>query len=171
MIILMFAIGIIAFIIGMRNSMQEPSMSPLTILFTGIMMFAIFLMIIPYIYYASKWKINFNYKSYNIQWETTFWNSTAKIALEILFSMITLGIYTPLAVLKLYKYFAEHTIAKSETHSKRFGCDIESGNDFLFLWGQLLLGIITLGIYYPWAFCKISERILGKTFSEDIEIA
>ncbi|HEY6913975.1 MAG TPA: DUF898 family protein, partial [Paludibacter sp.] len=167
-IILTFVIGIFAFIAGMRGSMQASEPNSLSNFYGVILVVAIFLMIIPYIYYAYKWRVNFNFKSYNIQWETSFWSSAAKIALEILLSMITIGIYTPLAMLRLYSYFAERTIAKSETGSKKFGYDIEPGSDFLFIWGQLLLGLITLGIYYPWAFCKVSERIIGKTYSEDI---
>lgn len=171
MIVLMFVIGIFAFIAGMNGTMpqRDPTTNPLAALSAVAMMFAIFLMVIPYMYYAYKWRVNFNFKSYNIQWETSFWSSAAKIALEILLSMITVGIYTPLAILKLYKYFVERTIAKSETSSKKFGYDIEPGKDFLFLWGQSLLGLITLGIYYPWAFCKVSDRVLGKTYSEEIE--
>jgi uncharacterized membrane protein YjgN (DUF898 family) len=112
---------------------------------------------------------NIKFKNYDIQWETSFWSSSAKIALEIFLSVITLGIYLPLAGLKLYQYFSERTIARSETCTKKFGYDIEPLNDFLFLWGQYLLAIITLGIYYPWALCKISDRILGKTYAEVIE--
>ncbi len=173
LIVLMFVIGIFAFIAGMKGAIpkNDPAMSPFAIFSAGITMFAILLMVIPYLYYAYKWRVNFSYKGYSIQWETTFWSSAAKIALELFLSIITFGIYLPLASLKLYKYFAERTIAKSETSSKKFGYDLESGSDFLFIWGQLLLGLITLGIYYPWAFCKISDRILSKMYSEEIEVA
>jgi len=30
------------------------------------------------------------------------------------------------------------------------------------------LTIITLGIYYPWAYCNITGRILSKTYTEQI---
>lgn len=173
MIVLMFGIGIFAFIAGMKGTMPQgdPATSPLAALSATAMMFAILLMVIPYMYYVYKWGVNFSYKGYSIQWETTFWSSAGKIALEILLSIITIGIYTPLAMLKLYKYFAERTIAKSENSSKKFGYDLEPGKDFLFLWGQSLLGLITLGIYYPWAFCKVSDRVSGKTYSEEVEVA
>lgn len=173
MIVLMFVIGIFAFIAGMKGTMPQgdPTNSFQTGLYAAAMMFAILLMVIPYIYYAYKWRVNFSYKGYSIQWETTFWSSAAKIALELFLSIITFGIYLPLASLKLYKYFAERTIAKSEAGSKKFGYDLEAGSDFLFIWGQLLLGMITVGIYYPWAFCKISDRVLSKMYSEEIEAA
>ena len=86
------------------------------------------------------------------------------IAFEILLTIITLGIYFPIAMIRLYKYFADKTIANGTDRKLKFGYDIDPLNDFLFIWGQTLLTIITLGIYYPWAFCKIGKRILSKTY-------
>jgi uncharacterized membrane protein YjgN (DUF898 family) len=85
-------------------------------------------------------------------------------ALEILLSLITAGIYMPLAQLRLYKYFTDRTTAKANDRILRFGFDADQLNDFLFIWGQILLTIITLGIYFPWACCKIGKRIIGKTY-------
>jgi hypothetical protein len=70
----------------------------------------------------------------------------------------------PMAILRLYKYFSEKTIATSPERKLKFGYAIDQLNDFLFIWGQTLLTIITLGIYYPWAFCKIGKRVLSKTY-------
>jgi uncharacterized membrane protein YjgN (DUF898 family) len=132
-----------------------------------ILMIVTFVVIIPYIYYVYKWAVNFTFKNYSIRWETEFWNSAAMILGQILLAIITLGIYSPLASLKIYKYFAERTVAQSETGSKRFGYNIEPGQDFLFIWGQCLLSVITIGFYFPWAYCKINNRILSKTYSEN----
>jgi uncharacterized membrane protein YjgN (DUF898 family) len=139
---------------------------------TSVLMFCVICVIVlPYIYYVYRWTVNFKFKGYFIYWETNFWESIGKIALEVLLSVITLGIYSPLASLKLYKYFAERTVAQSDESNKQFGYDIEPLDDFLFIWGQLLLSLITLGVYYSWASCKISERVLSKTYCEDIEVA
>jgi uncharacterized membrane protein YjgN (DUF898 family) len=122
------------------------------------------ILMIPYMYFLYKWMVNVAYKNYIITWKTNVWSSCGKIALEMLLSVITVGIYTPLAMLRIYKYFTDRTTAVSIDGEFRFGYDIDQLNDFLFIWGQSLLMIITLGIYYPWAFCKIGNRILGKTF-------
>jgi uncharacterized membrane protein YjgN (DUF898 family) len=122
------------------------------------------ILMIPYLYFIYKWMINIDYKTYNISWETNVWKSCGKIAVEIILSVITVGIYTPLAMLRLYKYFADRTVAASSDRKYKFGYDIDQLNDFLFLWGQALLTIITLGIYYPWAICKTGSRISGKTY-------
>ena len=122
------------------------------------------ILMIPYMYFLYKWMVNIAYKNYIITWKTNAWNSCGKIALEMVLTVITVGIYAPLAMLRIYKYFTDRTTAVSTEGEFRFGYNIDQLNDFLFIWGQTLLMIITLGIYYPWALCKIGNRILGKTY-------
>ena len=124
------------------------------------------IIMIPYIYYIYKWMVNIDYKQYTIKWETEFWRSCGKLALEILLSIITIGIYAPMAMIKLYAYFTERTIAQSDEVKRKFGFDKDNMNDFLFIWGQILLTIITLGIYYPWLISKTGKRILSRTYLE-----
>jgi len=138
---------------------------------TGLIQLVTTFVMIPYMYYFYKWMVNLRYKGYSIVWETDSWEACGKMAGQIGLCVITLGIYTPAAVIKLYKYFTERTVAISETGKKKFNYDIEPMADFLFLWGQTLLIIVTLGIYYPWASCKMVSRILGKTSLEEIEAA
>jgi len=159
---------ILAFIIFMVYIQVKNGRSDTTSvsLYANVLIYTI---MIPYMYYVYKWMVNVKFRDYTIRWETKFWNSCGKLLLEIFLSIITVGIFYPLAGLRLYKYFMEKTFAVSESSRKRFGYDLEAGKDFLFLWGQLLLTIITLGIYYPWAYCKITDRILSKTYTEQIE--
>jgi len=124
------------------------------------------IIMIPYTYLLYKWMVNIDYKSYHIRWETEFWNSCGKLALEMLLCIVTLGIYFPMASIKLYAYFAERTVARSGELKRKFGFDKDNINDFLFIWGQTLLTILTLGIYCPWAISKIGKRILGRTYLE-----
>ncbi|HEY9113109.1 MAG TPA: DUF898 family protein [Bacteroidales bacterium] len=123
---------------------------------------------IPYMYLLDKWRVNIDYKNYHISWNTNFWKSCGKIFVEIVLSILTIGIYMPVALVRLYKYFSERTVANSPEKKLQFGYDIDQLNDFLFIWGQILLTIITIGIYYPWAFCKIGKRIISKTYLEEV---
>lgn len=148
----------------MANKMQESSTT------SAIIQVVTTFIMIPYMYFMYKWMVNMKYKSYSIVWQTDAWDACGKIFVQVLLSVITFGIYYPLAIVKLYKYFAEKTVATSENKVKKFGYDIEPGDDFLFIWGQILLTIVTLGIYYPWAGCKITSRILGKSYSQEIEV-
>ena len=137
---------------------------PAAVLMQQVVM--LFIMV-PYMYLVYKWMINIDYKEFNISWDTEFWSACGKIALEMILTVITIGIYMPMAMLRLYQYFTERTVATSPDRKLSFGYDIDQLNDFLFIWGQTLLVIVTLGIYYPWSFCKICKRILNKTYILD----
>jgi uncharacterized membrane protein YjgN (DUF898 family) len=130
------------------------------LLFEGILM----IIMIPYIYFFYKWMINIRYKGYVINWNTNYVDSFIKILIEFFLSIITCGIYLPMAYLRLFKYFSEKTFAESEKTTLQFGFEFDAKKDFLFIWGQILLTIITLGIYYPWAFSKIGKRFITKTY-------
>jgi len=139
-------------------------------LFIGMMIFvsiSVILIVVCFSYYYYKWFVNLSHKGYDIKWETEFWPSAQQILIQTVLSVITLGIYSPVASLRLYAYFLGKTVARNETSVKKFGYDLAPGNDFLFIWGQVLLCIITIGIYFPWAYCKISDYVLGKTFVEE----
>jgi uncharacterized membrane protein YjgN (DUF898 family) len=137
------------------------------ILFEGAFM----IILIPYFYLCYKWMVDIQYKSYSIKWKTEFVDSFLKILIEILLSIVTCGIYLPMAYLRLFQYFSERTFAESEDATIQFGFEFEAKKDFLFIWGQILLTIITLGIYYPWAFSKIGRRFLKKTYLIKINAA
>ena len=137
------------------------------ILFEGILM----IIMIPYLYFFYKWMIDFQYKGYSIKWKTKFVDSFIKILIEFFLTIITCGIYLPMAYLRLFKYFSEKTFAESEETTLQFGFEFDAKKDFLFIWGQILLTIITLGIYYPWAFLKIGKRFLTKTYLININAA
>ncbi len=130
------------------------------ILYEGIL----FITMIPFMYFYYKWIVDIQYKSYSIKWKTKFVDSSLKILIELILTIITCGIYLPMAYLRLFKYFSERTFAVSEDATLQFGFDLEAKKDFLFIWGQILLNLITLGIYYPWAFSKIGRRFITKTY-------
>ena len=121
--------------------------------------------LVPNIYLIYKWLVDIRYRDYLIRWNTTFFAATGKIAIELVLAVITFGIYFPMAYIRLYHYFIEHT--KSNVVDGRqisMGYDGEQVPDFLFIWGQILLTIVTLGFYYPWAFSRIAQRVLTQTF-------
>jgi uncharacterized membrane protein YjgN (DUF898 family) len=140
-----------------------------TFLFKCFNHFVELIIMIPFCYYSYRWMVDFKFKGYRIKWHTKVLDSCAKILVELLLSVITLGIYAPLALLKLYKYFSEHTIAENYISSLRLGYDLEPKEDFLFIWKQLLLTIVTVGIYFPWAYAKVGKRISNKTYLTEIE--
>ena len=127
------------------------------------------LILIPYMYFVYKWTVDIKFKDYIISWKTETMPSLLKLAQEIVLSLVTLYIYFPLATVRLYKYFMERTVAEGTERKLHFGYDIDQKGDFLAIWKEILLSIITLGLYYPWAICNINKRVLGKTFTETID--
>lgn len=173
MLIVMAIVAGIAFIGGILKALMDKQdliadMNPFFIALMIFMGVAVFFIMIPYLYYFYKWVFNFRFKTYQISWQSSFWSAATKIFVELGLTVITLGIYFPMAWLKLYKYFLDLTVATSDTNTsiKKFGYDIEPVDDFLIVWGQILLCMVTLGIYFPWAYTKIMGRIAGKTFVE-----
>ena len=169
-ITLTFMIPILLMVVFTIVYFKEQITNP-TNTFTGMRQLLMTIILVPYMYFVYKWAVKFNYREYQIGWNTKFWPSAGKILLEMVLSIITFGIYIPLAYLRLYEYFSERTGSNIvDNQSIKFGYDLEEWNDFTFVWGQTLLALITLGIYYPWAFAKIGQRVLGKTSLERIEV-
>lgn len=120
---------------------------------------------VPYIYFLYKWTFNFKHKGFHIQWNTEALPSIGKIAKEMFFSIITIGIYLPMAYLKLYDYFIHKTESNIVDNQQiRFGYDVNAKEDYPYILGQFLLTLVTIGIYYPWAMANIGKRFLDKTY-------
>ncbi|GET28975.1 DUF898 family protein [Prolixibacter sp. SD074] len=160
-VLLVFMIPVIVFAL---STIPFYSIKSEPLAFTISRYLFVLILAIPYYFLYYKWLININYKEYHIHWNTEWMPSVGKIALEAFLSVITLGIYLPMAFLRLYTYFSARTIAQKEDGAYIFGYDIEPTADFLFIWGQWLLTIVTLGLYRPWAYAKIRKRILSKTY-------
>ena len=78
----------------------------------------------------------------------------------------TAGVYFPVALAKLIKYFGGKTIiTKEHTVSFAFEFNVNFKDIFMFFWKQFFLTIFTLTIYAPWAYSKSI-----KYFFEKIEI-
>ena len=71
--------------------------------------------------------------------------------LPLFLEIITGGLYTPWALVKMWQFKAEHTVMNNQ--EVKFN---GTGGELLkLLLIQLPLIIITLGIYFPWALCRI----------------
>lgn len=98
-------------------------------------------------------------------WNSGFFPTFGKIIIELALAIITAGFYFPMAFIRLYRYFTEHTKSNIVDGKQiSMGYDGDQVDDFLFIWKQILLTVITLGLYYPWAFSRIAARVLNQTF-------
>ncbi len=155
---------------GFMNALMQKEIPEMSGWVIGLLFFAIvsiILILVSFAYYFYKWCVNLTFKGYEIKFETEFWPSVQQILIQVALSVITLGVYSPVASLRLFKYFAERTVARKDSLVKKFGYNLDTTADFLKIWGQFLLCIVTFGIYFPWAYCKISDYILRKTYVEE----
>lgn len=167
LLLLMIPVMILSFVVGLVFALKGVNVGAADAgVATALIQILSVIIMIPYMYLVYKWMVDVEYKGYRIRWDTRFWPSCLQILIQIVLTIITLGIYLPMAYLKLYNYFVGKTVAESQPKKLSFGYELDASGDFLFVWGQLLLSIITLGMYYPWAICKIGKRVLSKTYSQ-----
>lgn len=143
------------------------NLMPLLVLMTvGILMCA------PFYYLIYRWYIDLSHGTKKIAMKNGGCVSgSCYLLLQFFLILITFGFYYPAALIRIYRYFANRVEVRGEEGvlESKVGCDATMGQDFIFIFAQLLLTMVTLGIYYPWAMCTISERLITKTYIETIE--
>lgn len=154
-----FLVGILLFsIFASKIDFQSQNF---LLIYQLIVMFSL----VPNIFLTYKWMVNIQYKAYSFKLESDFFSATAKIGLELLLAVVTLGIYFPMTYLRLYRYFVEHTSSNVVDGIRiRLGYDGDLLHDFFYLWGQILISVLTLGFYFPWAFSRIANRVFTQTY-------
>lgn len=129
----------------------------------------IFLIMIPFIYFYISWIINFRFAGFRVTYRRDIAPTCLFFVGQFLLCLISLFIYYPAAVVKTYRFIAEGSRLHGEGEEERrggFGFDGRAGEGFLLIWGQGLLTLFTLGIYGPWAFCRVAEWFLSRTWGE-----
>lgn len=124
------------------------------------------LLVVPILYFVYRWLADVNYKEYVVNWDTEPMPAIGKLFLEMFLTLATFYIYWPMARVRLYKYFVDCTVANNGMVERRFGFDADEKGDFIFIWKQALLSVVSVGIYVPWAICRVNKRILERTFVE-----
>ena len=136
--------------------------------FAPVCIVLILLLLMLAYYLMFKWFIDFSHgdKQFKLQAQTA--PSVLFLFIQFLLTCFTLGIYYPAAIVLTYRYFVRRTVVFSSEDelTGHFGYDGEPGWDFLYLLGQFLLCLITLGIYSPWMVVRVSRRLAGHTYVE-----
>lgn len=129
-----------------------------------------FLSLMAMVYLLYRWYIDLSYDTKKIEMkEGGHIEGILNVSMEIFFSIITLGLYTPFATVRIYRYYMNRIVVREGNEvTSNLGCDINLAEEGLFIFVQFILTLITFGIYYPWAFCKIGEKIISKTYIETI---
>jgi len=121
-----------------------------------------------YLYAIYRWFFtNLRYRGKVLSWNSRFWPSVSLIWVQMLLSVLTLGIFLPAAYIKIYRYLVGHTeIQAKQKEEGRLGFRGQTGRGFGLLWAQTLLSAVTLGVYAPWAMAKVGRWFLSNTYVE-----
>jgi len=145
-------IGYVAVLV-LFSKEQENNLTFVIINQTVVMM-----ILIPFTVYMYNWLINVSYKSYTIQWDTPIMETIGIFLREFFFTIVTAGIYFPVALAKIARLLTRQTFIHSDNKTM-FQCDAtyDYVNVWKTVWIQIILTIITCGIYGAWAYCTIAR--------------
>ncbi len=128
---------------------------------------------VPFSCLLLKWKLSLAWQKENggAEFNSVFEFSLGKMSFyiigQILMTIFTLGILGPMAGLNIYRYVVSRIVLyrnNSGIPAGRFGTDLTLGEGFGFLWLQYLLCIVTLGLYFPWAYAAIVNFLVERTW-------
>ncbi len=116
-----------------------------------------------------RWLINLTYGRRRVVLEGGAFVLFMPILKQILLTIITLGIYSPMATMRITQAALRRTVVGEEMVEARMGLSLRPWADWAFLWGQVILIVLTLSIYTPWAVTRITRRFMKRTYVEEIE--
>jgi len=85
----------------------------------------------------------------------------------ILLCIVTLGIYTPWFIARLYRYLLENTTMTTPAGDVKFQFRGKGGEMFGIMFVGGLLTLVTLGIYYSWFVARMSSYLAGNIAGTD----
>ncbi len=128
-----------------------------------------FLFVAMFVSLYIKWLLNFSYGYKRITADVNFWHSSWFLFGQMLLVVATLGLYAPMFILRLHRYYVGRLVLGDGIVEDKFGFSMSPWKDYFYVLGQLLLAIITVGIYGAWAYANIMTRLLSKSFVEVVE--
>ena len=116
-----------------------------------------------------RYLVNFSLAHRRLTTTVNGWQAGWFVFGQLLLAGITLGIYWPMALLRIWRYYVGRTVIGDETVEMRFGFSTSLLTDFGRLFVQLLLTVVTCGIYLPWGYARTMELLIGRTYVEETE--
>ncbi len=114
-------------------------------------------------YYSAKWMIDYQWRDLRLQLAANQNAAMNTIMLQLFLSFISLGIYLPAAMIKLYRFIIENVdVRKEGRRVRKLGFTGSVSEGFVLIWKQILLTVVTLGIYLPWALANYYRWFVGN---------
>lgn len=116
-----------------------------------------------------KWMVDYSFGVESAKINVSIPRSMFFILGQLLLGTLTLGIYLFAAEVKIFAYFAEKIILKDVITGKIRNVHFtgKTREGFLLYLGQTLLSIITLGLYIPVAYAKVTNWLVSHLEMEE----
>lgn len=127
----------------------------------------VYLIVSVVVFLEYRWFLNLSYDNFKIIMAKVNPSlGSLYMFKEIVLSVVTLGLYIPAAIIHISRFFVNRLEERNECGVviAKFGADFSIKEDFIYVFAQCLLCVITFGIYIPWAFAKINRRLINKTY-------
>jgi uncharacterized membrane protein YjgN (DUF898 family) len=157
--LLLLALPIIGYVLVFVTFFKEQANDPI---FAIINQAVVMMIMMPYTVYMYNWLINISFKSYTIQWDTPIMQTIGVFFKEFFLTIITAGIYFPVALAKIAALLTHQTFISNNT-GRVFQCNATYNYGLIWktVWVEVLLTIITCGIYGAWAYCNIARAYIN----------
>lgn len=119
----------------------------------------------PFLFFYVSWCCDFKVGTHRISLETQPDQASKVIALQLALSAITLGLYVPVAILRIWDFLAKKTIVSDGTaKTGSIGFTGNTLRGYTLLLGNALLCVITFGVWTPWGIASITHFLTHNTF-------
>ena len=150
---------------AMMGAIDMMSFAPLLAL--GVVVVEFFFVAL-YLVLVYGWMVNLTYGDKILTARLSVLPATGYVMGQIFLTLLTCGLYAPMADLRIMQYIADRCVVVSpDGEEKSMGLRLRSWRDWAWMWGQVLLLSITLGIYLPWFYAKVMNRFGGRLYVED----
>ncbi len=115
-----------------------------------------------------RWWVDVTYGDKVVTTRMPLLSATGFVVWQGVLSLLTAGLYAPMASLRMMQYVAERSVVVgADGEEKRLGLRLRSWRDWAWMWGQMLLLVVTLGIYLPWFYAKTMNRFGSRLYVEE----
>ncbi len=118
---------------------------------------------------AFRWTVDLGWRFSRAAVSVEPFRAAAFLTGQTLLTIVTCGLWWPMALLLGWRYFAVRTVFGEAAVEGRLGFAFRGWPEYLSLLGQALLTVLTLGLYLPWAWTRVCRLIVGHTYVDTVD--
>jgi uncharacterized membrane protein YjgN (DUF898 family) len=165
-LVYMLPIMVVCFLMerGVISLADVAALDRATLILAGVVLLMVVLLWMSFsLVVCVRWMVNMSCGEERLLSTLTLGKGSLFVLGQLLLTILTLGLYTPMMELRLVQYFAEGVDVGEE---RRLGMSLRPWRDWLYVWAQSLLVLVTCGLYMPWYYTKILRRFIPRLYLE-----